>query len=121
MSRPEKSTRKVLGGVTGNGFKPGPNPKRGRGPKKGAPNAGRPPLEHINWCKEVVSDPAAEAAVKAILRNPKHPQFASLWAKIADRGYGTAPQKHEHMGKDGAPLPPAVIRVEMVTPRAGDG
>lgn len=39
-----KSAKKSAG-LVGTPFKPGPDSRRGRGPKKGAPNAGRPPNE----------------------------------------------------------------------------
>jgi hypothetical protein len=74
--------------VTGKGFKPGPDARRGKGPKKGAPNAGRPRKDYLNWCERVLTDPDVDAAVLTILRNPKHPQFASLYGKLAERAYG---------------------------------
>ena len=62
----------------------------------------------------MLADKKVEASVKAILRNPKHPQFSSLWARLADRGYGSAPQKYELTGKDGAPLPATGVAVTFV-------
>lgn len=64
------------------------DPRSGRGPKKGAPNAGRPRKETIAWCQGAVSDPKVEAAVMTILRNPKHGQFSAMWGKVMERGYG---------------------------------
>lgn len=34
-------------------FQPGPDPRRGRGPAPGAPNAGRPPNEFAARCREI--------------------------------------------------------------------
>jgi hypothetical protein len=38
-------SEKKTGRVPSTAFKPGPDPRRGRGPAPGAPNAGRPPSE----------------------------------------------------------------------------
>jgi hypothetical protein len=83
-----KSPKPARKAPPGRPFRGAEDPRNGRGPKKGAPNAGRPSLEHIEWCKRVLSDPKVEAGVFRILHNPKHPQFTALWAKIAERGYG---------------------------------
>lgn len=88
LKRARKSAEKTLGRTRGRAFQPGPDARRGRGPKKGAPNAGRPRQEHIAWCQGLISDPKVEAAALGVLRNRKHPLFANLWGKIADRAYG---------------------------------
>lgn len=92
------------------------DPRAGRGPKKGAPNAGRPRNEHVAWCQSLVSDPRSEEAVKAVLGDKNHPAFATMWKAVADRAYGKAPQSVEITGADGQPLPPAVIQVALVRP-----
>lgn len=85
-------------------FKPGPDPKRGRGPAKGAPNAGRPPDAFKALCQGIADQGAMALLAKRVLSNPKHPafQFALKWA--TDHGYGKAMQPMELTGKDGAPL-----------------
>ena len=93
-------------------FKPGPDPKRGRGPKKGAPNAGRPRKEAIAWCMAAVSDPKGDKAVKDILHNPKHPQFVAIWSKLMDRAYGPAAVVDE----DGTVRPNYVLLMPPVEP-----
>lgn len=98
---PRKSAKKS---APGRPFKRGGDPRQGRGPAKGAPNAGRPPNEHIDWCRRVVSDPSAESAVETVLKDPKHPAFASMWKAVAERGYGKAAQPLELTGKDGGPI-----------------
>ena len=84
---PQKSAKKS---ATGKPFTGADDPRRGRGPKKGAPNAGRPRKAHVEWCQTVISDPLVEAAALAVLRDSKHPLFANLWGKVADRAYGRA-------------------------------
>lgn len=41
-----------------------------------------------DWCAKMVTGPGARKSVRAILRNPDHPQFSSLWDKLANRAYG---------------------------------
>lgn len=74
------------------GFTGADDPRRGRGPKKGAPNAGRPPKQYVEWCKTVLSNKQTEAAVRKILRNAGHQQFSQLYGRIAERAYGRAGQ-----------------------------
>jgi len=93
------------------------DPRSGRGPKKGAPNAGRPRNEHILWCQRAVSTPAAEKEVLAVLKDRNHPAFATMWKALTDRGYGKPTQPLEHTGPDGQPLPPTVIQVALVRPK----
>lgn len=49
-------------------FKPGPDPRRGKGPAKGAPNAGRPPDKFRAAMAEIAEDKDVLALVKAIAR-----------------------------------------------------
>lgn len=109
-----KSGRKVPGGFTG-----ADDPRRGRGPKKGAPNAGRPPDKHREECQRMISDPKCEKAVRSILGNPKHPAFAPMWRIVAERGYGKTPQPIT--GADGAPLIPSQINIRLVAARGNRG
>lgn len=100
----KKSARKSAPGkpFTGAG-----DPRNGRGPKKGAPNAGRPRNEHLAWCRQMVSDPKCEAAVQAVLANQKHPAFATMWKAVAERGYGK-PREELDVTSGGKPLEPQV-------------
>ena len=99
------------------GFTGADDPRRGRGPKKGAPNAGRPPDKHREWCQAMISKPSCEKAVKAVLADPKHPAFAAMWRAVSERGYGKAVQPMSNA--DGSNLTPANITVRLVTPDAG--
>lgn len=49
---------------------------------------GRPPTEHVEWCRSAIGNPKTEKEVLKILHNAEHPQFASMWGKVADRAYG---------------------------------
>ena len=90
-----KSARKS---APGKPFAPGDDPRRGKGPAKGAPGAGRPPEQYREWCRSLVSDPKAEAEVMAILRNNKHPAFPVMYKALTDRGYGKPMQHVEQRG-----------------------
>lgn len=93
----------------GRPFQRGPDERRGRGPAKGAPNAGRPPDEHREFCRSLISDPDCEREVKAILTDRDHPAFKAMWAEVARRGYGMPAQPHT--GADGEG--PIAHRVEV--------
>lgn len=86
----KKSARKSA--PVGRPFRKGGDPRQGRGPAKGAPNAGRPPLEHVAWCRQMLSDPRCEAAVEAVLTDPSHTAFGQMWRELARRGYGMPAQ-----------------------------
>lgn len=94
------------------GFTGGDDPRRGRGPEKGAPNAGRPRNEFIEWCQKVVSDPKCKAQVEAILKDKKHPAFATMWRAVGERAHGKPVQPIS--GPDGNT--PAVLTVRLVKP-----
>lgn len=89
---PDKSARKSARGVP---FSKGGDPRQGRGPKKGAPNAGRP----SNWlrerCDEWLHAPECKAQVRAILGDKDHPAFATMWKAVADRAHGKATERIE--------------------------
>lgn len=99
----------------------------GNGPKKGAPNAGRPPNEFKRALQELVDRPSVLGHIERILEagpprieteeiekpgpTPESPliketvevvkgsrQFAWAWDSLADRGYGRATQPIEHSG-----------------------
>lgn len=69
-------------------FKPGEDSRRGKGPAKGAPNAGRPPNEFKQWCAGLLDDPECRSQVEEILRDKKHPAFPTMFRTVADRAHG---------------------------------
>ena len=56
------------------------------------PRPGRPPHEYRESLRKILDDPSVEGAITAILANPKHPQFASLWARVAAQAHGNPVQ-----------------------------
>lgn len=96
-------------------FKKGGDPRQGRGPKKGAPNAGRPPDEFKRRMQAIASKDETlayldELTTKARGRGKSRagadPQtFLKAFKETADRGYGKAVQPIEHAGPDGGPIP----------------
>lgn len=56
------------GKKSGNGqFAKGPDPRRGRGPAKGAPNAGRPPDAWREACRQALADAKGLDVVKHMI------------------------------------------------------
>jgi hypothetical protein len=60
---------------------------------KGA--GGRPPEWFKELCRDMIASPKARKAVTAILGDPDHPHFASMWKAVSERGYGKPEQKIE--------------------------
>jgi len=101
-----KSAGKPIVGVP---FTGADDPRRGRGPKKGAPNAGRPRQDYLDWVGRAISNKKTEAAVRKILRDPDHPQFGTLYSKLAERKYGRAGATDVQI-----PIPPAQLTTEQL-------
>ena len=83
-----------------NTVQPGKNGGRLRRGNPGNKGGGRLPDEYKAMCRAMVSSPKAQKAVEAILSNPDHPHFASMWKAVTERGYGKLEQKidavHRH-------------------------
>lgn len=83
-------------------FKPGPNPRRGRGPAKGAPNAGRPPDQWKAHLRTLVDRAEVLAHIEASLqKGPGDEFFAKALDYATDHGYGRATQPIAHSGSVG--------------------
>ena len=66
---------------------------RGRGPKKGAPNAGRPPDKFKQMCQALASSVEVEQRVAEILnRGSKDPMFLGALKWASEHGYGRPDQ-----------------------------
>ncbi len=66
-------------------------PGKGRGPKPGAPNAGRPPDEWKAKLREMASRDEVLAHVNSVLlQGPEHPFFDKALQYVTDHGYGKA-------------------------------
>lgn len=91
----KKSGRKSGNPTT---FKPGHDPRRGKGPAKGAPNAGRPPDKFKELCRELASGQKTIEAVEAILEDQDHAQFMAALKWASEHGYGRPSQPLEHSG-----------------------
>lgn len=95
----KKSAKKSANRVPGNKpFQKGHDARRGRGPKKGAPNAGRPTLEYLQFIRECLRDPKHQKTVTWILTHKNHPAFASVLGKFLFHHLGV-PKAQE--GADG--------------------
>lgn len=92
----------------GKPFEKGGDPRQGKGPKKGAPNAGRPPDEFKRMMRALASRKDVVARLRKLTGKSKKVSdelFLKAWEKITDRGYGKAVQPLEHSGPDGEPIP----------------
>ena len=117
--RDKKSESMSVARTRGGPFVPGPDPRRGRGPKPGAPNAGRPPSvirercrgsfeERIAVLEEIADDPGVSAGDRI--------RALDLLGKY---GLGT---QQQHSGPDGGVIPLGVVELPMiVTQEDGDG
>ncbi|MGI9077580.1 MAG: hypothetical protein ACR2G6_09665 [Gemmatimonadaceae bacterium] len=91
-------------------FVRGADSRRGCGPRKGAPNAGRPPDEFKEYCRRLLATPGVDKEIESVLQDSSHPAYAAMWKTVADRAYGRAVQAVELTGRDGA----SVIPVEAI-------
>ena len=101
----DKSARKSAGGKP---FEKGGDPRQGRGPKKGAPNAGRPPDEFKRTMRGIVSRKTVVERLKKLTGGSAKVTddvFLKAFKEVTDRGYGKAVQPLEHSGPDGDPIP----------------
>lgn len=84
-TRAESSPRKLTGVAA--------NPAlRGRGPKPGSLNAGRPRDEWKAWLRTLVDSASTRDAIAAILSDPTHPAFPRVLSWADERGYGKEAQ-----------------------------
>lgn len=78
-------------------FKKGGDPRQGRGPKKGAPNAGRPPDAFKEMCRGLASSADVEREVRKIIkRGSKDPMFVQALRWASEHGYGKPAQAVTH-------------------------
>lgn len=123
---PKAAARKTTGKSTGRRKAPGRKPAKIPQPHGGALNAGgtpgnkggtgRPPNEHIEYCRELLSDPACEAEAKAVLTDRFHGAFAAMWKAVAERGYGKAAQPHTGEGGTGPITHAVTVTRRLVRP-----
>lgn len=86
------------------------HPDQGRGPAKGAPNAGRPRDEWKAWLRSLVDSDGSRAAIETILTDPSHPAYGRILAWADERGYGKEKESVEVSGAGGGPLQVVVTR-----------
>src|SRR5712672_99319 len=82
-------------------FENGDDRRRGRGPKKGAPNAGRPPTEFKLAMRGLASRKAVMNRLRQLTSGAKSVSddvFLKAFKEVTDRGYGKAVQPLEHSG-----------------------
>lgn len=68
---------------------------RGRGPKPGAPNAGRPRDEWKAWVRSLIDSADTRAAIARILSDAGHPAFPRVLTWADERAYGKEAQALE--------------------------
>lgn len=77
-----------------------------RGGAKG--RSGRKPEVYRALCESLISSPEAQASVKKILKDDRHPHFAVMYRHLAEHAHGKPMQPVG--GEDGGPIPVRVIR-----------
>jgi len=96
-SRPKSGQRRV---TNPSGTPKNLIPGKGRGPAKGAPNAGRPPDEWRERLRAMASrDEVLEHVNNVLTAGPEHPYFDRALQYVTDHGYGRPKQELEHTGK----------------------
>lgn len=91
VKRARKSAKKT---ATGKPFKKGDDPRRGKGPPKGAPNAGRPPDAFKREMRETLWSQVVPK-LKKLTKNAEGELLLKIFRELADRGYGRAPMAVE--------------------------
>lgn len=76
-------------------FKAGDGRLRGKGPKKGAPNAGRPPKTFYDFCAKELMSPRMRKRIRRILRSGDDKTVLALWRELGHRTHGAPTQKVE--------------------------
>lgn len=113
QSSAQKSARKSVGRP----FAKGHDPRQGRGPAKGSPNAGRPPNEFKAKMQALASWDQTIAGLEEILNaGPSHSLYLAAVKHCTEHGYGKPAQDITSGGK---PLVPAAVNVRLVKPDAG--
>lgn len=102
----KKSARKSA--PPGKPFVRGVDPRRGHGPAKGAPNAGRPPDAFRQELNAMLNSDEVLTQIRYFLSGAAdvtHEQFwkAVMW--LSDRVYGRPVQELQHSGPSGGPIP----------------
>jgi hypothetical protein len=79
--------------VVGRPFTGADDPRKGKGPAKGAPNAGRPRDEWKRELQALASSDAVLTHLRAtIAAGPDHPYFPKALDYLTDHGFGKAMQ-----------------------------
>jgi len=105
-TKPRKSARKSA--VPGKPFLRGVDPRRGHGPAKGAPNAGRPPEVFRQELNAMLNSEVVLTQIRYFLSGAAdvtHDQFWKVVMWLSDRVYGRPVQELQHSGPSGGPIP----------------
>lgn len=94
--------------ASGRPFTKGNDPRRGRGPSKGAANAGRPPIAYKARMMALADRGALAAELEGVLDNPSHPHWMQAWKFVVEQAYGRAVQPLS--GDPEAPLTFRIVR-----------
>src|SRR4051812_34750280 len=105
MAHSPKSARKS----PGRPFTGADDPRRGRGPAKGAPNAGRPPDEYKARLRELVGKIEVEQRLEDMLEAKDDRAFLEAYKYCSDKAYGRAPTVIEG-GDERKPLTIRLVR-----------
>ncbi len=113
----KKSESKSVARTHKGPFVPGPDPRRGRGPKPGAPNAGRPPSVIRERCRGSFEDRIA--VLEEIVDDAKVSAGDRIRALDLLGKYGLGTQQ-QHSGPDGGVIPLGVVELPMIVTQEDD-
>ncbi len=90
--------------ATGVPFTGKSDPRNGRGPAPGAPNAGRPPNAYKELCADIADRGMRAIVTKKVMENPKHPAFMPALKTMLEHAHGKPRQAVELTGPGGGPV-----------------
>jgi hypothetical protein len=100
----DKSAPKSAGSPPGIPFTGADDPRRGRGPAPGAPNAGRPPNEWKAKMAKLADRWQQTLEAQKVLEDPEHEHFMAAGKFCAEQAHGAAAKRVTLEGDSEKPI-----------------
>lgn len=84
--KPRKQPRTLVPQPHGGALKPGGDGVSG----------GRPKLEYLEWCRGLLDRADHRAEVETVMKDSKHPAYATMYKEIANRAHGKPKESIDH-------------------------
>src|SRR5205809_602307 len=92
MARKASKDRKTTAKTTAPTVEQVPQPHGGALNAGGTPGnaggTGRPPNWLKDWCDDLLAKPECKEQVESVLKDSKHPAYATMWKAVAERAHG---------------------------------